>query len=160
MRLYDIDQAFYDWLDEVEANDGEITPELKTELDCIQAEFGHKVEGYVALIKEFEHNKKRLAEEKARIEGRRKTYEHTEKWLRDNLAASMRLLQRDKYKSPKWTVWLQKDVSVSVEDVTALPEEFIKTERTPLKGEIKAAIDAGREVPGAVLEEKEGVRIR
>lgn len=42
--------------------------------------------------------------------------------------------------------------SVVVDDVAELPQGFTKTETTPKKAEIKAALSAGETVPGAHLE--------
>jgi hypothetical protein len=56
--------ALYDQLEEAE---GEITPELEAEMDALLAQGEEKIDGYCALIKEFEAKAKIRAEESTRI---------------------------------------------------------------------------------------------
>lgn len=51
-------------------------------------------------------------------------------------------------------------VSVDVVDDLILPDQFVKVTRTPMKKEIKAALESGAQVPGVVLKENRSLRKR
>ena len=53
---------------------------------------------------------------------------------------------------PQATLSIRKGLnSVMVDDATALPQGFVRIERIPAKAEIKKALEAGQDVPGARL---------
>ena len=54
----------------------------------------------------------------------------------------------------------RKSVSTHITDENLIPQEYTKTTITLNKTEIKKAIQAGQEVPGAELVEKKGLQIR
>lgn len=63
---------------------------------------------------------------------------------------------------PEATVSITKPrVTVEITDEAALPQGFVKIERTAKKSEIKAALEAGDEIPGARLGlSDEGLMVR
>jgi hypothetical protein len=74
----------------------------------------------------------------------------------------MQAANRQKVELPIATLSLRKGVnSAVVDDVTQLPQGFTRTEVLPLKTEIKKALEAGQDVPGAHLEHgPEGLSVR
>lgn len=81
MNIYQIQEEILSVYAEIEANDGEITPELEEKLAISQDEFKDKVKDYTSLIKHLEANMKECTEETKRL---KEYYEKKEK-LRDNL---------------------------------------------------------------------------
>lgn len=51
-------------------------------------------------------------------------------------------------------------ISVDVIDDLVLPDKFIKITRSPMKKEIKDALQSGEQVPGVVLKESRSLRTR
>lgn len=74
----------------------------------------------------------------------------------------MQAANRPKVELPIATLSLRKGVnSAVVDDVAQLPQGFTRTEVLPLKTEIKKALEAGQDVPGAHLETgPEGLSVR
>lgn len=64
-----------------------------------------------------------------------------------------------KVKTPFVTVSTRRSVGVVIDDVSAIPENFIKVEKTPRKTDLMAALKTGAEIAGAHLEERESVSI-
>ena len=60
-------------------------------------------------------------------------------------------LNGEKFKTALVSVYYQTTSSVDIQDESAIPAEYIKTVSTPMKTEIKKAIQAGKEVPGCVI---------
>lgn len=63
-----------------------------------------------------------------------------------------------KVELPEATLFIRAGTpKVIITDETALPDEFVKTERTPIKTEISKALKDGKEVAGASLSNTEPV---
>lgn len=67
MNIYQIQEELLAAYDELEANGGEITPELEEKLAITQDEFKDKIKDYAGLIKHLEAGIKECKEEEARI---------------------------------------------------------------------------------------------
>jgi len=66
--------------------------------------------------------------------------------------AAMEAAARKRFDFPEATVTLTKGSRhVIVTDEAALPDAYVKIIRKPVKADIKAALDAGDDVPGAAL---------
>lgn len=68
----------------------------------------------------------------------------------------------DKVTLPEATVSITKPrTTVEINDETALPQGFVEIRRVPKKAEIKKALEAGEEIPGAKLAlGEEGLMVR
>ena len=67
MNIYQIQEELLATFDELEANGGEITPELEEKLAITQDEFKDKIKDYAGLIKHLEAGIKECKEEESRI---------------------------------------------------------------------------------------------
>ena len=74
----------------------------------------------------------------------------------------MQAANRPKVELPIATLSIRKGVSkVEIDDLTAIPQGFKRIEVVPLKTELKKALEAGPDVPGAHLEHgPEGLSVR
>lgn len=75
--IYNIQQDLYAILNNIEENDGELTPELEEALNIKREEFSTKIQGYVAVIKQLELDTKGIKEEVARLKDLQKSKEKT-----------------------------------------------------------------------------------
>jgi hypothetical protein len=65
----------------------------------------------------------------------------------------MQAANRPKVELPVATLSIRKGVSkVEIDDLTAIPQGFKRTEVIPLKTELKKALEAGEAIPGARLQ--------
>lgn len=70
-------------------------------------------------------------------------------------------LDGQKLKTPRVNVYYTRTKSVEVEDASLLTDEYLRySDPTPNKTAIKAAIDAGIDVPGAGIVERVNVQVR
>lgn len=81
MNIYQIQEELLAAYDELEANGGELTPELEEKLSITQEEFKTKIKDYTSLIKSLEYDMKECKEEIARV---KKFHDRKEK-LHDKL---------------------------------------------------------------------------
>lgn len=83
--LYDISQDFLNIFNEIEENDGELTPELEKQLKITRENYNTKGEVYCKIIKQYENYINEIKEEKARLDKRKKVLENRIKRLKDRL---------------------------------------------------------------------------
>lgn len=87
----------------------------------------------------------------AEIVARARRYDQREEMLRDTLKQAMQALDIRRISQPDFTASVGKGkAGVVIVSEDELPEEFVKTVKTPMKREIGEALDAGKEVAGAV----------
>jgi hypothetical protein len=80
----------------------------------------------------------------------------------DLLLAQELLGESPSIKGPNWSASLRRSKSVEVTNADVLPPKFVRRREVvePDKGAIKAALEAGADVPGAVLREGLSVTLR
>ena len=99
----------------------------------------------------------------AAAKGAKATAERCRKLLVELLRSQVALGGPGKASGPGWSAGLTSSRAVVILDEGMLPGDFfrpVKVTKEPDKAAIKAAIEGGAEVPGAVLEERHSVTIR
>lgn len=76
-NIFQISQDILDIFQEIEENDGELTPELEEKLKCSQDDFKTKVENYTKVIKSAEGNIKTIDDEIKRLTALKKSKQNT-----------------------------------------------------------------------------------
>lgn len=160
MELYKINERMRAWARKIAEQDGEVLPEDMDEIEQIEADFTEKAEGYAVIINEQQEPINKLSAEIERLTKRREQYKKTQEWLKKCLASAMFQNGKEKVKTEKYLISFRKSKSVQFEDENLVPDEFCKIERTPMKMEIKKAIEAGQAVSGCYIEENRSLQIR
>ena len=75
--IYNIQQELFDIFNQIEENDGEVTPELEEKLKISQDEFKDKINSYTCVIRQLENDLNAIKEEKARLDSIKKSKEKT-----------------------------------------------------------------------------------
>jgi hypothetical protein len=83
-----------------------------------------------------------LTQRKARFERRRDAY-------RTVALEALEAIGVKKLERPHFTAWIRHQQAPLLIDEAWLPSEWWKTKREPMRGEIRDALDAGQEIPGA-----------
>lgn len=166
MTLYEINRNIEDILnrmfEEVDEETGEVNPEIVTELAELNEARDTKIDNIGAYIKNLDAEAKAIKDEmdalKKRLDQKKKTIDRLKEYVAQDLLAH----GETKKESPRVVFSFRKSVAVEITDETLLTKEFltIKTEVKPDKVEIKHAIDAGCEVPGAELVERQSLQIK
>lgn len=93
-----------------------------------------------------------IKERKADIAERQARFERQSEGFKALIKSIMLAADLDKLTLPDATVSVTKARAiVEITDETALPQGFVEIKRVPKKSEIKKALEAGEEIPGAVL---------
>lgn len=143
----------------LEATDGELTPELEEALMLNEANLQQKAVGYAYTIKEFSDYDKRIGEEIARLQRRRKSAQRCMDVLRTTLSNAMVEFGMTTIKNDTHTISLHRSKAVVIEDEAKLPKCYTKVKLEIDKAKLKEDLKNG-EVAGAYLQENISVSIR
>lgn len=161
LKLYEVSEMLRDAYAAVEAlaeaNNGEIPDDWDHFFDDIRMERDEKAVNIARWIKNLDAEADAIrAEERKLAERRRASEAHAER-LRAYLAAH--LPGGTRITDSTVVIGWRKSTSVEV-DEGALPDEWFKVTRTPLKADIRDAIKAGAVIPGAVMRERQNLQIK
>ena len=161
MTLYEINQAI---LDTIDPETGEIVDVDK--LSELQMEREQKLEGVALWIKNLNAEAEAYKAEKEAFAEREKAAKNKAESLKKWLAYA---LNGQKMSTQKVAISFRKSESVEIEDEERVITYAQKNGRDDLlsykaptvnKSAIKAVIKTGKEIPGAVLVEKQNIQIR
>lgn len=156
MNLYEINQELQNCF-----TVDEETGELYINEDYADLELARrdKLESIACWIKNLTSDANALATEIKSLSARKKTLENTQAKLENLLQTE---LAGEKFDTPKVAVSFKKSTQTIIDDVEKLPSEFVKivTDKVPDKTAIKAAINSGKAIDGAHLEDKLNMNIK
>ena len=167
MTLYELTQEqlfLYEMLtngDAVDQETGEIDPVVAERLEINGKDLDEKIKAVGIVYKQLLADANALKNEENNLAKRRRKVERNAELIKNRLQNSMLLLGRDKFKDSKLDISFRKSTKTEIINETIIPEEFMKIEttRTPLKAEIKTAIQNGVDVPGAIIVETQNIQI-
>lgn len=153
MTLYDIDAAILECVDE---ETGEIVDVEK--LEKLELERNKMIENVAFWVKDYQSHSKRFQEEIDKLREKKATADRNVERLKCYLQNT---LCGDKFKTSLVSIYYKSSESVEVPDVSVLPEWAIRVkEPEAKKDDIKKALKAGKEVPGATLIKNTSIVIR
>ena len=152
MNIYDINRAIENCITE----EGEVIDEQAlTELLMAKEE---KIENVACWIKNLTAEAEAIKAEKERLAERQKKAEEKTESLKKWLAFA---LEGEKFTTARVAISYRKSVSVQV-DESLLDKKYMKEKvtYTPDKTALKKALQAGENIEGAYLEEKQNIQIK
>lgn len=138
-------------------------------LEGIEGEFEVKAENIACFIKQLSGELDMLKKEKAAFERRRKAKERQIEWLKTYLLTCMQKIHRVKIETGRATISIRNNAeSARFESEKAFVEWAVKNAETLLryaepeinKTAVKAALKAGKKLPGASLERTQSITIK
>lgn len=151
MKLYEINAALEELLDQTDPETGELTCDLE-QLEALMMERDERLEGLALYIKNSDAEAKAIRDEEKALAERRRSLENKAERAKGFL---MEQLAGEKFATPRVTVSYRKSeqVVVSMEFFTIDANERFLRYKDPEadKTAIKNALKAGETVPGAEL---------
>lgn len=163
LTLYDLKGQWKDLLDRLSDMDLDAKTVLDTlEASEVQTALEEKVQGYEMVARSFEAPIPAIDAEIKRLQAMKKASQNRADVLRKRVHDAMVELQIEKIKCPLFEVRRQKNpVAVEIYNAELVPFEYWKTPEPEInKAELKAALQAGKEIEGARLTQSEGLRIK
>lgn len=168
MRLYEISEAYNDFLAAYENGDIEESAFADT-LESIEGAFEDKAESIACLIKSLDAEVEAIKAEAAKLTDRARVKNNEAERLKAYLAQHMLATNTLKLESPRAKLTFRKSESVEILDELAFIADAQSAGRDDLltykaptvnRTAIKKAIKAGEPVQGAALVEKQNLQIK
>ena len=159
MTLYELTDDYLKLMELID--DPDVDPEIFNDtLEGIEGGIEDKADGYAKVIQGLKADIDGIKAEIDRLSKRKKTIENNITRMKQHLTAAMVMTDKRKFKTGLFSFSLRTSVSTVIDDEAAVPDEFARIKREPDKTAIKEAIQDGKEITFAHLEEKEGVTWR
>ena len=121
-------------------------------MSALEGELQEKCKSVAAFFQNIQSDVDAMKQAEKRIADRRKVLEAKANKLRDYLRDNMEFSGITKIECPEFRITLKKPLDVVVvEDIEALPEEYVKVKKEADKTAIKKALKDGAEINGAKL---------
>ena len=158
-NLYTIESEYLTLMSEIEALDGELTPEIEEQLTINKDQLETKSTAYLHVITTKEALNSAIDIEIKRLQALKKANGNLVGKLKERLLTAVTLFGSFEIGINKFGT--RKSSSVNVEDVNSLPTEFktVKVTEAADKKAIKDAIKAGVDVPGCSIIENLNLKI-
>ncbi|HDL7645964.1 siphovirus Gp157 family protein [Yersinia enterocolitica] len=134
----------------------DLTPEMIADtMEGLEIELGDKFDAIMSLVRNNEGLAKTCADEAARLNERKKSFENKVRQLKKYILDCLLAAGKDGLKTANNTFTAKKgSISVVIDNESLLPDDLVDTAviTAPNKKAIKQAIEAGIEVSGAHLE--------
>lgn len=131
----------------IDSEDPDFATLVESECDVLE-----RMRRIIRAARHTEAQAKALAEMQAEMRDRKARLDRKADSLRDACKWAMGELGLKKLEAPDFNVSLSAGrAPLIISDETALPDEFFRVKREADKTVIKGALEAGREVPGALL---------
>lgn len=158
--LYHIEQETLDIISKLE--EGEVTPELEEALTINKQELQNKAVNYAYVIKECDFNVSAIDEEIKRLQSIKKSEEKKSALLKERITSAMNLYGIEEVKTPTLKLNFRSSKTVEIINTSQLESKYftVKTTRTPDKKAIKQSLEAGEDVPGAILQSNKNLQIK
>jgi hypothetical protein len=143
-RLHEITADFLALEDLLLEAGGEFTPEVEALIAEMEGNREAKVDGYAALIREWEADAEKWKAEEARVNAHRKARENAAQRMKERLCEELVAMGCDKVETPRFKVAVQRAASTVevLADPTALPEEFRRDIPASVEADKRAIAEA------------------
>ena len=159
MTLYEIREAIRNFEFDFDEESGEILN--ANEYDALQIAETEKKEAIGCLIKEGRAEVAALIAEMKSLKDRA---DRKQNWINNMEKWYAQVLGNEAFETPRVQVSFRKSQTTDIIEERLIPSEYmvqrIKTETKPDKDKIKKAINAGKEVPGAVLTDHYNIQVK
>lgn len=168
VTLYELTQDFQNLM--AMADDPEVDEQVfKDTLEGLEGVIEAKADGYASVIRNLEVNVgaldgtiEAINKELDRVKAHKASLENRIQYMKESLCTAMIACDKKKFKTEKFSFWVQKNTpSVVIDKPADIPFEFYRVKEPEVdKTAIKKALSDGQKLEFAHLETTEGVRFR
>ena len=154
VTLYDTTDEFRALLEAMEQQDEDPTPEQEEAIQATVGQHVRKVDGFARFLTHLDSQSDLAAAEIKRLQDRKRAMDRRGEQLKAYAMRVMEMNGFDRLDGETATLAIrQNPPSVLIHDQNAIPAEFIEVRQETVvdKNRLKAALKAGREIPGAAL---------
>jgi len=160
--IYHIQSEHLQLMQEIENNEGEITPEIDQRLGLTQEQFEDKAVSYGYLMKHINDESVIIQNEIERLQGILKAKNALEAQLKTRITEAMISMNIEKVTKNNLTLSLRKSEQLIIQDDAVVPSKYLskKLVLTPDKTALKTDIKAGKKIKGISVITKQNLQIK
>ncbi len=137
---------------------------FKDTLESMDDEIETKADSYAIIDKKLQADEEMFAAEIKRLQDRKRSIANNRKNLKASLYDSMKLTGKEKFKTDRFSFWVQANPpSLVVDDETEIPKAYWEEQKPKLNKRLLLEDLKGEEhsdFKGAHIEQSEGIRFR
>lgn len=160
MELYKITQNHRELLARIEANDGELTPELDSELRASINNTAQQLSSAAYMHKTLLDEASVIDAEIKRLSGWKQRLSNSAESIKNYIDTAMVANGLTELKNDNIRLSYRKSTAVEIIDPERIPSQYTVTSVTISKTAIAAALKAGEHVAGAELVERQNLQIK
>lgn len=160
--IYHIQLDYLQLMDEIENNEGELTPELEQRLTITQNDLEDKCVNYGYLIRQFDHDIEQVKAEVSRLNKIAESKSKLQEQLKTRISDAMLGFKILKVQKNNLTLSFRRSEQLIVDQDAYVPAAFITTKEVETidKKALKEAIKAGQEFEGIYIHENQNLQIK
>lgn len=160
--IYNIQFDYLRLMEEIEANEGELTPETEAQLTINRDELEEKVVSYGYVIKQFDFEIEQIKAEMERLSKISAAKEKIQLGLKVRISEAMMGFKIFKVQKNNLTLSFHKSEQLIIDEGASIPVDYIKTKEVEIidKAGLKAAIKSGQEFLGIFIHENQNLQIK
>jgi hypothetical protein len=160
-KLYAIQQKYINLLEQIEAAEGEITPDVDAALQFTHQQMQEAGVNIGLSIKSLDYSDEVLDKEIERLTIYRNKVRKAKELLKNRLAAAMQQFGIERISSPIVNLSFRKSEAIEITEESAIPAAYLEPQPAKIsKTKIKEAINDGAMVPGASLVTRQNLIIK
>jgi hypothetical protein len=160
--IFNIEIDYLRLMDEIESNEGELTPELESRLTINKAELETKSVSYGYVIRQFDNEVDNIQKEIDRLTARKKRKEKNAEDLKERIKNAMIMYGVTKIELNNLTLSFRKSESLVVEKTENIPAKYksFKSVEVIDNATLKADVKAGAIYDGIKIQENKNLQIK
>jgi hypothetical protein len=160
-KLYAIQQKYINLLEQIEAAEGEITPDVDAAFQFTHQQMQEAGVNIGLSIKSLDYSDEVLDKEIERLTIYRNKVRKAKELLKNRLAAAMQQFGIERISSPIVNLSFRKSEAIEITEESAIPAAYLEPQPAKIsKTKIKEAINDGAMVPGASLVTRQNLIIK
>lgn len=161
--IYNIESEYLELMNEIEYNEGELTPELEERLAINKEDLERKSISYGYFIKTIDNDVVNIKAEIERLQRLQKREEKRAEALRERIKDAMLKHGVQKVSMNNLSLSFRKSKELIIEKTDHIPGTY-KSYSTPTliidKKQLKSDVDSGIEIEGVTVKEKQNLQIK
>lgn len=141
-------------------SDPEAQAEFDAYLDELAAQEAEKADAIAFALRYMASREEALRKLADEINAKARSLKRSQERLRNRCLETMTAYGLQKVKGSAFTLSRRSTTAVQIDDMARIPFDYIEVTTSPIKSEIKRAIQSGQSIPGASLVTTESLMVR
>lgn len=160
--IFNIQSDYIELMNQIEDNEGEITPEISEQLDITREQLEDKATSYCYLSKQIDVDNDQIDAEISRLQALKSYKAKIQAELKERVSEAMVRFGIDKIEKNNLKLSFRASKQLIIIEGTKIPKQFqiVKMNTVVDKAKLKAHIDSGKKLKGVSILEKKNLQIK